>query len=373
MPWPRRLRYGVVATVAVVAVALLVTGVVLMTTRTRPRERTVPSSIPADCSRPVDNELNAFLATVADGSTVNFQPGKCYAQIGPVTLKGRKHLTIDGRGATLRSWAPNDNSKFVPQWAVIRSQNLALHDFRIVGNFDDPGPPNAARASVTTNAGVAVEGSTGIALTDLTILNVFGDGVLLENSAHHDTEPAEYPKDVRVTRLRVDRAARHCFGVSQGTGLWLQDSTLNNCYLDGIDIEKDVVDEPIGDIHIVNNRISNYFAIGVVVAIGGPRENPVRGITIRGNHFPTLALATVCDQPIVVGIYPNQYFSDIQIENNQMVSWRVAIEVVRVLDGSIRNNRITHPPEARPNNCEPEHEDNVVRNDSPNLAVSHNG
>lgn len=365
---PSPLRYEIVA---LVAIAVAIAGAFLLSDRHHRPEKAVPRSITADCSRPVDAELSAFIAGVPDGTTINFPHARCYAQTGSIELKTRNGLTVDGHGTTFRSSAPNDNSKLAPQWLLNRSHDITLRNFTAVGNFHDPGPPSPTRGAVTSNAGVAVLGSTEVLLRDLKIRDVFGDGVILGNSAYHDyVAPAEYPKNVRLDHLSIDRAARHCVSTSQATGFWLEDSTLSDCYADGVDLEKDVVSDTLTDLHILNNRISNYFAVGVVAPIGDPRENPVTTIEIKGNRFPTLSIASICDQPIVIGNYPDQYFNRITIQDNEMVSWRVAIEVARILGGSIAHNKITHPREARREDCGPQHEDNVVQIDSPNLSIS---
>lgn len=334
----------------------------------------VPRAIPSDCSRNVDPELNAFFARVPDGSIVNFPPGGCYAQSQSILLKARAGLTIDGHGSTFRSSAPNDNTKLVPNWWLLRSRGITLRNLIAVGNFDDHGPPTPQRGSVTSNAGLSIYGGSDITVSNVVIRHIFGDGVTLGNSAYFDnTAPAEFPHNVRLDHLDISKAARHCVSASHVTGFWLEDSKLDDCYFHGLDAEKDLITDPLGDVHILRNIFTNYFAVGVVVPIGGHSSSPVDGIEIRGNRFPTLAIAAPCNQAIVVSGYPGQFFSNVVIENNEMLSWKVGIEVGLVLTGSIRNNRITHPPEARVNDCGPEHESNVVVLDSPGVVVADNG
>lgn len=330
----------------------------------------VPETIAADCSRDVAAELNAFFASVPDGAAVRFPPGGCYSQSQSIRLTARADLAIDGRGSTFRSSAPNDNSTLVPNWWLVRVRNVALRNLTAVGNFDDPGPPSPQRGSVTSNAGVGIYGGTDVFVEDVTIRDVFGDGVTLGNSAYFDTTaPAEFPRNVHLERLDVRKAARHCISASHVTGFWLEDSTLDQCYLDGLDAEKDLLTDPLSGLHILRNTFSNYFAVGVLVPVGGDRSNPVDGIVIRGNKFPTLSISAVCNQAIVVGGYENQYFSQVVVEDNEMLTWRTGIEMVRVLSGSIRGNTIRHPAEAKPNDCGPGHEADVVLVGSPDVRL----
>ena len=342
----------------------------------------VPAGITSDCSKPVDGELNAWLTTVPDGATITFRPGTCYAQQERLTLKNRRDLIVEGQGARFESSAPNDNSKLVPNWFLLRSDRIVMRNMTIVGNFDDPGPPTPNRGSVTSNAGVGIFGGEDIEISDMTIRHVFGDGVSVANAYYHDLENPTpgFSRNVRLKRLDISKAARHCVSPSQVAGFWLEDSILNDCYLDGVDAEKDLISDPLSDLHFLRNTFTNYFGVGLIVPIGGaPNGPPVDGIEIRDNKFPTLPFASVCNQAIALGGYENQLFSNVVIENNEILSWKVGIAVQGVTSGRIRHNVITHPARGpnggdppRPNDCGPELEPNVVLRNSPDVVVSDN-
>ena len=342
----------------------------------------VPEGIVADCSKPVDGELNDWLASVPDGATVRFRPDACYAQQQRLVLKNRTDLVVDGDGATFRSSAPNDNSKLVPNWFLMRSDRITIRDMTIVGNFDDPGPPTPNRGSVTSNAGVGIYGGTDVEVSDVTIRHVFGDGVTVANAYYHDPEDPthEFSRNVRLRRLDVRKAARHCVSPSQVTGFWLEDSKLDDCYLDGVDAEKDLLTDPLSDLHFLRNAFSNYFGVGLVIPIGGMAgAAPVDGIEIRDNRFTTLPTASVCNQAIAIGSYESQTFSNVVIEGNEILSWKVAIAVRGVTSGRIHDNVVTHPTRGpgggdppRVGDCGPEQEANVVTRDSPNVSVEGN-
>jgi len=253
---------------------------------------------------------------------------------------------------------------------LLLNRDITLRNFTVKGNFDDPRPPNIDRGSTTTNSGLGIFGNAGIHVEDVNIQHVFGDGVTVAIAWYEDLPTAshEVPSDVHLLRIHVDKAARHCVTPAQVTGFWLVDSTLNDCYLDGVDAEKDRIDDLLGNLHFLGNTISNYFGVGLVVGIGGPRESPVDGIEIRNNRFPTLAAASVCNSPITVSGYPEQYFANVKIEENKLLSWRAAIVVDRVLSGSIRKNIVTHPARASKGECGASRDSNVVVLNSPKVA-----
>ncbi|MCA1704633.1 MAG: hypothetical protein LC808_15775, partial [Actinobacteria bacterium] len=184
----------------------------------------VPGFIAADCSRPVQNELADYIKSVPDGSTISFPARGCYAQGSRIEIRQKRNLKILGNGATFRSSTPNDNNDNQPNWYLFKSSGISMTEMVIVGNFHDTGVPNIDRGSVASNAGVSVYGGRDIVLTDLNISDVFGDGVQVAKSWVEDTFEPEVPSNVRVSRIVVNTAGRHCVSTSQVVGFWLQDS-----------------------------------------------------------------------------------------------------------------------------------------------------
>ena len=81
-----------------------------------PTVYTVPKKIRSDCTLPVENQIMAWLATVPDGSTVQFGPGRCYGQDRTITLTGRSGLVIDGR-VEFRALTPGDSHR--ANWRLV--------------------------------------------------------------------------------------------------------------------------------------------------------------------------------------------------------------------------------------------------------------
>src|SRR2546423_9690906 len=91
----------------------------------------VPGSIKSDCSVAVENKLMAWLATVPDGSTVQFAAGRCYGQDGTITLTGRKGLVIDGQGAEFRALTPGGSHR--ANWRFVNGSNLTVQNMAVRG------------------------------------------------------------------------------------------------------------------------------------------------------------------------------------------------------------------------------------------------
>ncbi len=316
--------------------------------------------------------INAAIGACPNGSTVRFPPNRTYRQAETIWVKNRHDLVIDGNGSTFVSSAPNDNSRIVPNWYIMRSTRITMRNMTITGNFFDRGDPTPMRGSITSNAGVGIAGGADIELSDIKIRDVFGDGVFTANAFYHDREdttPA-FVTNLRMTRLDISNAARHCVSPNQGTDIWLVDSLLDRCFLDAVDAEKDHLTDPLSGLHFIGNTFTNYFGGGIFVPIGGPHGTPVRGVEIRENRFPTLPYASVCNPQVALGGYPGQFFENVEIHGNTMAAWRGPIVVQNVLSGHVSGNRASRDPRAGVNDCGPTHEPTVVASNSPGLLVS---
>jgi len=231
-------RRGAVAAAGLLV--LVVAAVLLLTGDDDPKPATgphaIPASIAADCSRDVQAELSAFIASVPAGATVRFPSGGCYAQGDSIAVRDKSDITIDGNGSTFRSSFENTAKRGAhPNWLILRGRDVRITDMKVVGNFHLGGTRSQQRvnqvssegeagATSQPNAGIGIYGGDGVHVTDLDIRDVFGDGVLTGVTEYVDPSRAsETPRDVHVERVTTRKAARHCFSPNQVIGFWLED------------------------------------------------------------------------------------------------------------------------------------------------------
>jgi hypothetical protein len=216
----------------------------------------------------------------------------------------------------------------------------------VVGNFTSPGPRDirtvASNAANQHNSAFFVQGGDGVTISDVKVRDVFGDLVTLVPSGWTPDNAAvgtEIPKNVRLVRLEGTRAARHCVAVAAVSGLWLEDSTLRDCWYAAVDIEPDAVGEPARDIHILRNTLDGYNLFGIAVPAPG-NTGDVDGIEIRGNE--TLTTGDTCLGPVLVGYYPSNpnRILNVVTEDNRFKGLGAGISYDHVQGGSIRNNRV---------------------------------
>lgn len=315
----------------------------------------VPESIPDDCSRPVEAQLSRFIAGVPDGSTIRFDSDGCYAQANRIEVRDKRRLTINGNGATFRSSAENTGTRPAnPNWLILRGRDVRITDMKIVGNFHLKGKRSQQRvnqastegeagATSQPNAGIGIYGGDGVRVTDLEIRDVFGDGVLTAVSEYVDsTVASQTPADVRVERVKVTKAARHCFSPNQVVGFWLKDSVGKDCWYGAVDAELDAVGQKLQDLHLLDNTFSDFNLLGITIPVAGEGSS-TRDIEIRGNRFKTYP-DQPCNTVIVVGAYPDSpnTFKNVTVQDNTMKAHGVGVAFDHVENGTIRGNRIEY-------------------------------
>ena len=149
----------------------------------------VPPTIDATGASDVSAALNAFVASVPDGSTIVFPEGASYRlDPGGLVLYDRHNLVLDGNGATLRVTNPGDtwlggpinlNSQRI---SFGQNSHIAIRDFNLVGSNANTttvhtpargrtstglgsGAGRSSRSPGTGSAGPSGTGSTSAATT----------------------------------------------------------------------------------------------------------------------------------------------------------------------------------------------------------------
>ncbi len=304
---------------------------------------------------PGDGEVavTAAIANCPDGSTVRFPRDAVYHQTAEIKVERRVNLTIDGNGSRFISTAPNSD-QLDPNWMVVDGVNLILQNMTVEGNFKMDGPRSLERMQLELpsgnhfNGGVMVYGGEGVTVRDVTIQDTFGDGAyagpsgILPGGAGPNVG---LPRNVRFERLHITRTARQGVAFTGGVGLWLEDSTINDAWYLGVDLEIDVPGQLLQDVHILRNTFDGSFFGAIALPWPGDGRS-VDGIEIRENR--TLAPPDNCGPQISINAYPDQTVpvSNVVTEQNDLLTLSRGIIYRSVTSGAIRDNRIEKRPSA---------------------------
>lgn len=295
---------------------------------------------------PADGQdaIAAAIEACPDGTTVQFPADRTYYQTDEISVVGRSDLVIDGNGSTFISSAPNDTSASIydahPNWQIVEGAGVTLRNLTIQGNL--PRGQRGILPGNQYNAGIVIYGGDGIRVADVSVFSVFGDFLVADPSGFFHGLGAldgQVPTNVEVDRLYGESAGRQCVAVTAARAFWLRDSTLRDCYQNGVDLEPDVAGEPVQDVHILSNEISGYYfsAIAVPTSYG---DGDVRGIEIARN---TTSASDTCYPAVMLGgVQANSVpLDDITVTDNTLDTLNEGVRATSVGSGMVTGNQVT--------------------------------
>jgi len=391
-----------VVAVVTVAAALAVFGIVfvLRTPAQNPGQkpgqnpgqsggpRSVPTPAQIFCDIAPDNDVLAIEAAIngcSDGSSIRFPVGVQYVLNDTIFVKDRHNLVIDGGGSTFKlatdgqtkpsisRIAPgyNEKSKNGGNWMLLRGTNITLKNLKAIGSFppalngeirdikaenrpeyvtDDDGDGQIRYAEWMSNFGVY--GTDGAYLQDLSGFAPWGDTITaatdlyvdnFNNEHGGDPKTGNFPRNVFAKRVTSEGPSRHCFALTSGFNLHIEDSYCKSAWYGGTDQELDNPNHPLEGVHFLRNTFDEFNLFGYLIPVAGART---RDISIKGNLFKT-SPDVKCNQSIGTGGYPDvlETIKELTIENNTIVTYGTAISLDSIAGGKIRNNKITTLPE----------------------------
>jgi hypothetical protein len=239
---------------------------------------TVPASIPSDCSVPVEDEVMAWLASVPDGSTVEFGTGRCYGQDGTVTLTGRNDLVIDGRGSEFRALTLGGSHR--SNWRFVGGSDLTVRNLAVRGS----NPEGTYDHAVEWQHGFDIEGVQGMTLSNVQARETWGDGIDLWHGSASPAcgDDASSARDVLISGATLERIGRQGVAVVDAERVNVQDSTIGPVAWANVDLETDDDCELARQVTVSGNSFgSNGW--GVIVNGGFGADPQVRDLTVTDN------------------------------------------------------------------------------------------
>jgi hypothetical protein len=259
----------------------------------------VPVAISSDCAIDVTSSIRSWVASVPDGSTLSFGPGRCYRIEGVLEFRNRKGLTFEGNGSTFRSLNPPQDQRAI--WRVIDSDAMTFRNMTIDGSYGSGGTFNAALQHAHA---IDLRG-TGAEVANVVMTDVAGDCVYFglgyssalrrSSGTVHDSSCSRTGRhgvavtagnDIRVERVTTNAIGYITFDVEPnvGVGFGSQRVSFINNTIGSYRYDAYAIIEyaPITDQVFSNNRIvaDKGLRIGVVARTNGVRA---RNVTISGN------------------------------------------------------------------------------------------
>ena len=303
----------------------------------RPAVYKVPPTIKANCSTPVDAQINAWLATVPDNSTVQFGAGRCYGQDGTITLTGRNGLVIDGQGSEFRALTPGASHR--ANWRVVNGANLTVQNLVVRGSD----PQGAYDPAVEWQHGFSVEGVQTMTLSNVQALETWGDGIDLYRGAFSPAcgDDASSARNVVISGATLARNGRQGLAVVDAEQVTLQSSAISQSAWWNVDLETDDTCDIARHITIAGNSFgaNRYGVIGSVGAGGTPQVGDV-SVTDNVQTAPS-GLPGECWAPVWVLSQDGLYRDGYTFSRNTWFARRNAFEFRRLSNVTVDANSVT--------------------------------
>jgi hypothetical protein len=343
-------RNRIIAAVALaVAVASVVWTTVGAASRSPSRARIyqVPRNIKSDCSVPVENQIMSWLATVPNGSTVQFGSGRCYGQDGTITLTNRSGLVIDGQGSEFRALTLGGSHR--DNWRFVNGGNLTVKNLAVRGSD----PQGHYDPTVEWQHGFSIEGVQGMTLSNVQARETWGDGIDLWRGSptHTCGNDATSARNVLIQGATLERIGRQGVAVVDAEQVTLQNSTIGPVSWANVDLETDDACELARHITVTGNSFgSNGW--GVVVNGGFGADPQVGDVSVANNvqTAPTVDTGILtpdpCRAPVRIlspdGVYRGSYM----FSGNRFLSPNNGLVFRRANNVSVSSNTVTFTPTA---------------------------
>jgi parallel beta-helix repeat protein len=256
--------------------------------------------------------LQAFVDSVPDGSTIVFPAGSVYRIDGMLVFRNRKGLTFEGNGAVLRRYDPGlsgtDGALFTREVRFMSGGNLTIRNLTIMGANPNAGMSNAAwDPAYEFQHGIELDGVQGALLDHVRIHDVYGDFVYLGMS---QSEGVQTPsRNVTIQDSRFERNGRMGISVDYAENTLIQNNYMGDCRRSWVDVEPTGATWQVRGLTIRNNTVGphrlNFFA-------NAGRGDNVGDVVISGNRTaPGVAFGAITisrgDSSLAQGGYRGPY------------------------------------------------------------------
>jgi hypothetical protein len=248
---------------------------------------TVPASVDDDCGSNVSPELNDWIASKPDGSTLVFPSGSCYRLGGDagLNLKGRDGLTLVGTGSTLQLRTTGE-SNFSSAFFLQDSDHITIRGFKVDGGNTKTGTTGAASAIDEHINGAAVRaGSSHIEFDRVKWDRLRGFGVFIS-----DDGGSTWPSNISIHDSTI-QGGEMGIAIVAGRHIDIVRNHIRDSVYIAIDLEPDTAGHGFEDVLIKNNQVTRY-AWGQNLTSWFVAANPsdsvvdsstMDGLTITGN------------------------------------------------------------------------------------------
>jgi hypothetical protein len=296
----------------------------------------VPKSIPHNCGKSANHKLTNWFAKLPSHSIVEFPHHGCYHQKNSVTVSDAHQLKIHGNGSHFRGTMKKNSS-----WTITNSHHVTLHKLHVTGNDKDSRHKNAHfHPNREYQHGFRVLGSNHVTLKDISVSNVWGDGVIA-GPANRGLKSVP-TQNLTVTHAKIDGTGRHGMSVVDGKHIALRHSTISHNQWEGIDVEPAQSGELAKHIVVKDNQFG-VDRLGMFANYGESAGHHVGHMKIIDNVQTAAPIS--CRPPVSMSTPSgHKHRSHYVIEDNQFDTFGTALTALATKHVDFEHNTVVNPP-----------------------------
>lgn len=246
-----------------------------------------PVGVDATGRKDVTKELNDFITSVPDGSTIRFPAGAKYRIDYTLWIKDRKNLTIDGNGALffttipgpygyVSGWVLDRRNRTRYHWAINNSSGIKIRNVKVRGANPYAGLADLAYyPQFEAQHGFSVGSSSDVLIENVTVTDVWGDFVYLGGGSG-------FTRNVVIRNNHFERNGRQGIGITAAENVLIEKNYIGQTRRATIDLEPNSKHGGAKRITIRNNT----FGPGRLVWIAaGNALGTISDITAENNRL----------------------------------------------------------------------------------------
>jgi hypothetical protein len=247
----------------------------------------VPTSIDKTGSVDVTSALNAFIASVPNGSTIQFPANATYRVTQGIYLRSKSNLVLEGNGTTIRTNGAGDSTASSGFKIDNQVTDVAIRNFNVVGN--NPNTTTLFNPGSEYQMGIIIYDGARIEIDNVSVRNVYGDGVFI---AGKQSSPYRSSDKIWIHDSSFDYIGRMGLTMNAATNSIAERNYYSHIGMFVFDIESDYDFEVVDNVSFRNNNVGSYGLTPVYTNFffacsGNQAVAQVRNVYVTGNTVTT--------------------------------------------------------------------------------------
>jgi hypothetical protein len=245
----------------------------------------IPTAIDRTGQTDVTAQIQQFVASAPNGTTVVFPHGARYRIDGTLQWDDQSGVTLEGNGATLFAGTPGDPTRATIR--LINGSNWTIRDMTIRGANATGGQFDPR---YQWQHGIDLRGVRGALIRHVTVTNVFGDDIYIGLST---TASDRWSRDVSVVDSTGMSSGRMAVAITAGRNITVRGGSWSNPGLSTFDLEPN---GPSGGARhvVIEDGTVGAGRRGTALSIAG--SGPVSDVILEHMRLTGRPLTVLADQ-----------------------------------------------------------------------------